>query len=591
MAYDNESVQYNSSVYDLTIGTQPPQIEINAGNGTFDYGTLTQNHTINFTITSDLLDQCWYEYNGTNSSDLGCSSEVLESINFTLEKDVYNATIYANDTAGNIESEVVEWDYKVFENSQTYETEVYETQRTNIILNITYDPLEPITAILNYGGINYTSTNLGSGSSGSFSSREFNVPLVEEETNKTFYWILDIGEQTILTENKTQVVKPLNLTLCNGESIKALNFTFYDELSQEIINAGTSETTIKANFKYWLGNGGIYKEYNFQNISSSLNNYGICTNTNETIKIDMDMEYSAESYSDRTFYFREEEISNETKDIYLYVLSSPQSIGFEVEIRQGINSLNGGLVEVWKDFVGTGEYEKIMVGLTDDNGVFSAPLDLNKNYIFRIYQDNYNVGNYSKSSICSSAPCEININVEEVNITAYEEYYKYFAENIDYNLTYNTTSKIITLTFEDLLGTATYWRLFVYKTDLLSGEVMTICDKKLYSSNGEMTCNYSGEIGSNIFAKVYVSRSPEKLVEYINIIQDMTSTIGVTSILASVFIILVFVFAGIMNPTNVFILLPSILVLLKLIGLMPLGWLWISGFTAFCFWIIARLNT
>jgi len=74
----------------LTIDTTLPTILINFGNGTFNYGALNINHTINFTVTDINLDSCWVEYNETNSSDLGCSSGVLEEYNLDVAWDIWD---------------------------------------------------------------------------------------------------------------------------------------------------------------------------------------------------------------------------------------------------------------------------------------------------------------------------------------------------------------------------------------------------------------------------------------------------------------------------------------------------------------------
>jgi len=49
-----------------------------------------------------------------------------QPLKFELEEDNLDMTIYANDTLGNLNSEYIEWDYKILETSLTYNEEVLD---------------------------------------------------------------------------------------------------------------------------------------------------------------------------------------------------------------------------------------------------------------------------------------------------------------------------------------------------------------------------------------------------------------------------------------------------------------------------------
>jgi len=89
-----------------------PDIIINSGNGTQSYGNLNINHTINFTITDDNLDACWYEYNFTdtwvNLSNLNiddCFGTEVSSIIFNPDN---NLTYIGRDTGLCVYNETAE---------------------------------------------------------------------------------------------------------------------------------------------------------------------------------------------------------------------------------------------------------------------------------------------------------------------------------------------------------------------------------------------------------------------------------------------------------------------------------------------------
>jgi hypothetical protein len=106
-----------------------------------------------------------------------------------------------------------------------------------------------------------------------------------------------------------------------------------------------------------------------------------------------------------------------------------------------------------------------------------------------------------------------------------------------------------------------------------------------------MTCNYTGYEG-NLNAKVYISRSPEKLVGFWQWLNNLDyKTFGNSAILASIIIILIVFFAGVRNPVNSLVLIPFVLVVLKLIQFLPFSWGWILGLTILDIWLISKLKT
>ncbi len=214
---------FSSANFTVFLDEEAPSINITAPINTLNYNYIGGNETLNVTFTDTNLDSCWYNYNGTNVTIEGC----LNSSKFILESSNTNLTVYANDSLGNLNNEFVEWDYKIFENEQIYETEVYETEVSTIAINVTYNPTNPITAILNYDGVNYSSVNAGSESIGYFASSAFNIPLINVSENKTFYWIITTDGSIITTTEINQTISPLIFQICNATyPTQTLNLLF-----------------------------------------------------------------------------------------------------------------------------------------------------------------------------------------------------------------------------------------------------------------------------------------------------------------------------------------------------------------------------
>jgi hypothetical protein len=356
-----------SATRTLEIDTIDPSIVINYGNGTFNYGNLNINHTINFTVTDINLDSCWVEYNETNSSDLGCSSGVLEEYNFPLDEDVYNATVWANDTFGNLNSEFLEWNYNIFENNINFEEQSYETSINNYSINVTSDSnLE--SANLIYGDESYSTTKTILGDEYIFTS-EINSPLVSEDTNYTFYWNFTYDEDVISSTERGHLVKNWNMTLDNTHQL--INVSIYDEETGDFINS----TTLNVLLDYYLGDGTNSLIYSDSQEEDGLYNIGSSYSDINNIITDLQFSYNALGYPQREYYNDFILTNSIIQQIDLYLLLSDAGIINLFEVYDGLNELSDVSIKATKI---EGSTETLVdSALTDDNGQGILFLDSN----------------------------------------------------------------------------------------------------------------------------------------------------------------------------------------------------------------------
>ncbi|GAG98121.1 unnamed protein product, partial [marine sediment metagenome] len=122
--------------FTLTVDDAPPTVVVEAPNGTLDNNIVGDSEELNVTFTDENLNECWYNYNGTNISIDGCVSGVKNSTTFILV-DKSNMTIYANDSFNNLLSEFIEWQYLFFESNTSFESNVTETSRQEFEISIT----------------------------------------------------------------------------------------------------------------------------------------------------------------------------------------------------------------------------------------------------------------------------------------------------------------------------------------------------------------------------------------------------------------------------------------------------------------------
>jgi len=340
----------------LILDANPPDITITTPSGILNYSKFTGNLTLNFTATDTNLGSCWYNYNNTNHT-VSCSSGVLSSnqVVLTTQK---NLTVYANDTIGNLNSSFVNWDYKVFENSRTYNTTTYETAYETYKINVTSNT--SLTAVqLNYNGSLYSMTNQGSG----IWSYSRDIPS-SALGSQSFNYRFTFNGGTFDSDNSTQVVSNTFFGLCSATySDDFLNITFKDENNLSSIN-GTIPTST---FEYYLGSGTQTKTYSLVNNTEN-QNYGFCVNpTNRTIHVDPYIQYASSGYPQRIWNPSLTDYTNSTTSQVLYLLSSLDGLYVTFQLINPSNQvLSGVTVNASRSISGS----DVLVGsgITGDDG-------------------------------------------------------------------------------------------------------------------------------------------------------------------------------------------------------------------------------
>ncbi|MBE3115255.1 MAG: LamG domain-containing protein, partial [Actinobacteria bacterium] len=222
----------------LSIDSIIPTIFISAGNGTFDYGTLATNHTINYTITDTNLQSCWLNYNSTNTT-IPCTSGILNTTNFTMQYNIYNGTLWANDTIGNYYGQAFSWNYNIFQGDIEYTTPIYEGQE-NTLTNSLFVSFPITSAYLVYENESYISQII---SNATITTLINNIESeVNETKNNSFYWIIFYTGGNYSTITNYQEVIPIEINLCNSTyNTSFISAKLYDELNKTALTNGTIE--------------------------------------------------------------------------------------------------------------------------------------------------------------------------------------------------------------------------------------------------------------------------------------------------------------------------------------------------------------
>lgn len=484
--------------------------------------------------------------------------------------------------------------------NSTFNSSVLETSQQTYSVNVSVPSEVSVqSARLIYNGSTYSDSTV-SGSSGNFTiSKSIVVPSgvagfgVE---NRTFYWNITLNNlqtglsTTFITSDETQEVTELSLSLCGGTYIVPLvNFTLYDEQTENLIGAGNL-TTFEATFFYGVSEDGKIKNYSLINQSVAENEFDFCVQSySQPIYADADIEYTALGYLERTYYLRDAQLTNVTNLINLYLLSEDVGQKFFFDVRLGVSVFADAIVTISKYFPGEGVYKTIDIRKTDDAGKFIEYLELDKSYRYLVTKDGTAYGIVDKDAICGVTPCEETIQLSDSDTDLFGAYYDLFGQNISYNLSYDQSTKIVSFSYVDLTGLATYARLEVKRLSLNStGE--NICNVFVYSSFGSMTCNMTGYSGDFVI-NTYISRSPEILITYITIfVQDIYEQVGDTGIFVVIILMFLTVGAFWADPQIGIIMLPIDMILLRFIQLLPLSWGAVSAITLVCIVILVMMG-
>ena len=299
----------------VSVDTIAPTITINAPTSTLNFGSSTTNETLNWTVVDSSLSSVWWDYNGTNTTLVGASNQTT----FTLESGDYNGTLWANDSVGNINSSTINWIYKIFQNSETYNTTTYETASETYSINVTANS-SLTAASLVWNGTSYAGTK-----SGTVWSKTIDVPT--GVTNKSFYWNFTYAGSGIASTAHNVSVQDTNFSICGGVggSVPYLNFTFKDESDSTPIANGTIPSST---FVYYLGDGTTNKTLSYINNTGNPE-YAFCaTPPDRSLTIDGLIQYEdAEgTYIQRVINPASASFSNATTNTTLYLLKSTDGI-------------------------------------------------------------------------------------------------------------------------------------------------------------------------------------------------------------------------------------------------------------------------
>ncbi len=443
-----------------------PNITLSYPTGLIDYKKYGNSLDLNWTVVDDgILDTCWYNYNNTNTT-VTCGDNHT-AFNLNTDKTL---TFYANDSLNNLASEVVSWDYKVFENSRTLNTSSYETKSETFAINVTAN--SSLTAVtLNYNGTEYSTTK-----SGDVYSKTLDIPVGVQ--NRSVRWKFTYAGDTIYSDYSYQNISEAVFTLCNASyTDDFLNISFKDEADLSSINASIPTSS----WVYYLGSGTVSKSYTYENTSVNYN-YNFCATPDLTFNVDSYIQYKQGTDYPQRIYDPDVLTYNSTvTNKILYLLSSVDGIYVTFQI---INSAEQGIsnVEVSGTRVISGETVEVANGLTDAAGSVTFWLNPDFQHEFIFTKTGYETTTYTVTPTQPAYTIILGGGIPvETDCTRGVSYQIIPSSNfLDQNTNYNFSFTI----------DSSYWALTLFNISLYYGnDTLIDSDSSTTQEGGTLTFN------------------------------------------------------------------------------------------------------
>ena len=513
---DIESNIGTSETRIFTADVTPPVINITYPTTQVSYHIINTNLSLNWTVSDDNLDSCWFNYNFTNTT-VTCADNTT-NINIT-NYDNRNITFYANDTLGYMTSMSRSWDYTVFENSQTFNNETFEGIVNTFIANVTIIESNSITiANLIYNGTSYSNSFSQSGNE-SILTIDFLVPNVDADINLTFFWSLTLLDgQIINLTSHNQTVIVLSLDDCSVNTVVLYNYTVVDEKNQSILsNPFNTTTELNINLLDITRQNYIV---NFSKKYLKINPFAVCINKNlssSTYLVDSIVKYEAVGYSIEYYNIINATITNSTipVDITLYDLFSADATEFKITFKaEDFTFVENALIYIDRQYIAENNtFKTVELPKTDSNGQTVGHFVRNDVvYNIRVVKDGEVLGNFKNIiAFCEDytiGACQMILEAipGDLIVFEYDEQLGIIFQTLP---TYNEDASSISFDFSTNDGSIKTVSMDVTRDDIFGNR--SICNNTLTSSSGTLVCSFDPNIDDSVL-RVSVSVDGQPIV-------------------------------------------------------------------------------
>lgn len=511
IGYDNNSQSTSTGNLFFTIDSNAPIITVNSPNSSYDLLLNHQNLTLNISIEdASNLDTIYYIYNGTQTDITHGSSSTWEiNDTITYEGGSNNITIFANDTLGNANTYVFNWTVKVVDYGGFYHNETTEGALEYFNNTVRLGSGLSITDLdLVYNGTLEGGSTTTSGDYEILEKDNLEIPQIENTTNVSFYWSLQLSDSSIINlTSYNQTIYNLSLDDCSTFTNELYNFTILDEETQ----ANLSDTTLEIAVNIYDAT----RSNIILNLSASYptNPTRICLNRNLTsgnlYLIDAIIRYEALTNANEYYNIVNSSLTSTTTSqiIKLYDLNLSDSTEFQVTFTgSDYQPVEDALIYLFRQYISENTFKTVELPLTDSNG--QTILHMVRNnviYNIQVIKNGVVLGTFNNlNAFCEDftiGDCKINLNSADSNT----DLFSYTDLGISFNPPYfNATTSRMIFDFVSLDGTSKTIFMNVTRDNVFGNN--SVCNSTLTSSGGSLTCTIPGSVDESLLrTKIYVN--------------------------------------------------------------------------------------
>lgn len=556
--------------------------------------SLTFNSTFAATASSNFTNATLYIWNSTNSIfatnttiKTGTTNDSSLSFSgFTIGNYKWNYLICATNITDN-QCKMANSNYtfsiiSYTEGATTFNSSSYETSNESFTLSITTLPsILSINSQFIYNGTKYPASSNCIGLVCNLTAN-INLPLVNSGTgqNNSFYFNLTVFDGSISIGTTSTInyqnVSRIYLDNCSASTTRAFNFTAWNEPNETI---RTIPFVFGGTFNYFIGGGSTYRNFSFANTTATEVN--LCVYPNATYKTNANIEYGDNNinYNTRNLFLINQQYSNTTQNINLYLLEKTLSTSFILLVQDNaLTPISDAYIFIQRYYPATDTFKTVQVAKTSEFGksigFFQAET---ADYRFMIYKNGLLIYQSNMQKIApEESPYTIifTIGTTPNPIDVVSPLTNLFA-----NLTFNPTTNIVSFTYIDTSPNFTQGRLYIEVINVSNFYI--VCNTTSALSTATINCNLNAYNGTFI-AKGYITRgSVETIVQLLQgTINNIASTFGMTGLLIAFILIMVASCAFIWSIVAGIGAVNITIILLNIMGLVNFGWAWVAAMIA-----------
>jgi len=445
----------------------------------------------------------------------------------------------------------------------------FQTQTMTFRMNKTSDVNTSATLVYNATGKTVTSESFSTYDL--YSSTFLTPSIATDQENVSFYWQYDYfapGNTEVGNITGSQTVNGIGFDNCTTFNTVAVNMTVKNETSGLAITDNSS--FIKGYFKAWKSSESDYVEFNLTWGGEVNANYGLCINpADATYTMDAQLEYGADGFTSKLYYFNGYSISNTTNFLDFFLTDGTTQV--TLTVRDFDDSVvESAVIKVLSYDVATDTATTTEVVETDSNGEAFVQLILDTEwYVFIVEVDGVLKLQTIPTRITSTSKT-LRIDLEDI---------KYFdrydvTRGITHSLTWTNATQTFTFTWSDPSGDMVDGCLKVSRRSINSESILS----NACTTSTASTITYT--VTDNITNQMYIAVSYIKFADgevyilktLIQSFEDTYKKFGLTGIFVSFLLILTLMGIGIRHPVIAVLLAIFGLIITTILKVFFVGW-------------------